>query len=92
MWQWISVNPADHATKPPLPHPEPKPPTVEEAARLMERAWSKDPDTTRPQSTRSWTQPATSSHASGQPHPTEPENCDPSATNAWPPASALTPP
>jgi integrase len=44
VWQWISVNPAEHANKPPLPHPDPRPPTAEEAARLVERAWSKDPD------------------------------------------------
>ena len=44
VWQWISVNPAEHADKPPLPHPDPRPPTAEEAARLVERAWSKDPD------------------------------------------------
>jgi hypothetical protein len=42
-WQWISVNPAEHANKPALPHPDPKPPTAEEAGRLVERAWSKDP-------------------------------------------------
>ena len=44
VWQWISVNPAEHADKPPLPHPDPRPPTAEEAARLVERAWSTDPD------------------------------------------------
>ena len=44
VWQWISVNPAEHASKPPLGHPDLRPPTAEEAARLVERAWSKDPD------------------------------------------------
>src|SRR5918998_728432 len=44
VWQWISVNPAEHADKPPLPHPDPRPPTTEEAARLVEQAWSRDPD------------------------------------------------
>jgi integrase len=44
VWQWISVNPAEHASKPSLPHPDPRPPTAEEAARLAERAWSRDPD------------------------------------------------
>jgi hypothetical protein len=44
VWQWIPVNPAEHADKPPLPHPDPRPPTAEEAARLVERSWSKDPD------------------------------------------------
>ena len=43
-WQWIAVNPAAHANKPPLPHPDPTPPTAQEAARLVERAWSSDPD------------------------------------------------
>jgi integrase len=37
-------HPAKHASKPPLPHPDPRPPTAEEAAGLVERAWSKDPD------------------------------------------------
>ena len=38
------MNPAEHANKPPLPHPDPRPPTASEAARLVERAWVKDPD------------------------------------------------
>ena len=38
------VNPAQQADKPPLPHPDPKPPSPEEAARLVERAFSQDPD------------------------------------------------
>lgn len=44
VWQWIAVNPAEHAHKPSLPHPDPTPPTAQEAARLVERAWSSDPD------------------------------------------------
>lgn len=44
VWQWIAINPAEHANKPPLPHPDPTPPTSHEAARLVERAWSSDPD------------------------------------------------
>ncbi|HET9871928.1 MAG TPA: tyrosine-type recombinase/integrase [Propionibacteriaceae bacterium] len=44
VWKWISVNPAEHAAKPPLPHPEPRPPTAEEASRLVQHAWSADPD------------------------------------------------
>src|ERR671917_2621855 len=44
VWQWIAVNPAAHANKPPLPHPDPRPPTAQEAARLVERAWSSDSD------------------------------------------------
>ncbi len=37
------MNPAEHASKPSLPHPDPRPPTAEEAARLVDRAWSGDP-------------------------------------------------
>jgi integrase len=36
VWQWIPANPAERANKPPLPHPDPKPPTTREAARLIE--------------------------------------------------------
>jgi integrase len=43
-WKWISVNPADQAAKPPVPHPEPQPPTAEEAARLVTAAAASDPD------------------------------------------------
>lgn len=43
-WRWISVNPAEHADKPSLPHPDPRPPTAEEAARLVDRAWSMGED------------------------------------------------
>ncbi len=39
VWKWISVNPAGHADKPALPHPDPEPPTAAEAARLVEEAW-----------------------------------------------------
>jgi integrase len=42
-WKWIAVNPAEHADKPPLPHPDPHPPTVAEAARIVNAAW-RDPD------------------------------------------------
>ena len=38
VWKWIPSNPAQQADKPPLPHPDPKPPSPEEAARLVERA------------------------------------------------------
>jgi integrase len=44
VWKWVASNPAQQADKPPLPHPDPKPPSPEEAARLVERAWSQDPD------------------------------------------------
>jgi integrase len=44
VWKWISVNPAHHADKPALPHPEPEPPSAEQAAHLIERAWASEPD------------------------------------------------
>jgi integrase len=44
VWKWISVNPAEHADKPALPHPEPEPPSAADAARLVERAWASGPD------------------------------------------------
>ena len=44
VWQWIALNPAGHANKPPLPHPDPTRRTAQEAARLVERARSSDPD------------------------------------------------
>lgn len=43
-WGWISVNPADQADKPALPHPDPQPPSVQEAARILTAAWKADPD------------------------------------------------
>jgi integrase len=42
-WGWIAINPAAQATPPPLPTPDPHPPTAEEAARILAEAW-KDPD------------------------------------------------
>jgi integrase len=42
-WGWIALNPANNAKKPALPRPEPRPPTAEEAARLINEAF-KDPD------------------------------------------------
>lgn len=42
-WRWIGVNPAAHAAKPSLPRPDPKPPSAEQAARIVAEAW-KDPD------------------------------------------------
>ncbi len=38
VWKWIAVNPAEHADKPALPHPDPEPPTAEEARPLGQRA------------------------------------------------------
>ena len=43
-WGWIGINPADNTEPPPLPHPDPNPPSSEEAARLVEEAWSNDPE------------------------------------------------
>lgn len=42
-WGWIDRNPVSEADKPPAPHPEPRPPTPGEAARIVTEAW-KDPD------------------------------------------------
>lgn len=39
-WRWLSVNPVDQAEPPALPHPEPHPPTPDEAARLINAAWT----------------------------------------------------
>lgn len=44
VWGWIATNPAEHATKPTLPHPDPKPPSAEEAARLVDAATELDAD------------------------------------------------
>jgi integrase len=38
-WHWIAVNPALAATKPAAPTPDPQPPTVAEAARILTAAW-----------------------------------------------------
>jgi integrase len=42
-WRWIAINPAEHADKPPLPYPDPHPPSVADAARIVNEAW-RDPD------------------------------------------------
>ncbi|GAB1645704.1 tyrosine recombinase XerC [Krasilnikovia sp. MM14-A1259] len=42
-WKWIAINPAERADKPALPHPDPQPPSVDEAARIVTEAW-RDPD------------------------------------------------
>ncbi len=42
-WGWIAVNPAELAAAPSVPKPEPKPPSAEQAARILEEAW-RDPD------------------------------------------------
>lgn len=42
-WKWISVNPIDNAEPPAATAPNPHPPTVNQAARIIDTAW-KDPD------------------------------------------------
>jgi integrase len=42
-WKWIAVNPAKEASKPALPHPDPSPPSADEAARIVTAAWTADP-------------------------------------------------
>jgi integrase len=42
-WRWIAVNPAAAASKPAAPTPDPQPPTLAEAARILTSAWG-DPD------------------------------------------------
>jgi len=41
-WEWIKSNPAAVARKPRQPTPQPNPPTVEQAGRIIEAAWSQD--------------------------------------------------
>lgn len=43
-WGWVSRNPAEIARKPRSPAAEPDPPTVEQAARIIEAAWAEDPN------------------------------------------------
>jgi len=43
-WGWITRNPAEVARKPRQPASEPDPPTVEQAARIVEAAWAEDDD------------------------------------------------
>ncbi|NJC70823.1 tyrosine-type recombinase/integrase [Planosporangium thailandense] len=42
-WRWLGINPASQASPPSLPHPDPHPPSLDEAARIVEAAWA-DPD------------------------------------------------
>jgi integrase len=42
-WHWISVNPSSWAKPPSPPRPNPRPPSVEDAARISLEAW-RDPD------------------------------------------------
>ncbi len=43
-WDWLTSNPAAIARKPRLPTPNPKPPTADEASRLVAGAWAEDDD------------------------------------------------
>lgn len=38
-WEWLTTNPADVAKKPRQPAPQPKPPTTEQAAKIVNAAW-----------------------------------------------------
>lgn len=42
-WKWISVSPIDQAEPPTPARPDPRPPSAEHAAQLLNEAW-KDPD------------------------------------------------
>jgi integrase len=41
-WKWVSLNSAAQAKKPPVPRPNPKPPSAEESAKLVTEAWKDD--------------------------------------------------
>ncbi|WP_308283120.1 tyrosine-type recombinase/integrase [Pseudonocardia nigra] len=41
-WEWITSNPAVLARKPRQPTPQPDPPTVAQAARIIDAAWKQD--------------------------------------------------
>ena len=43
-WGWITDNPAVIARKPRVPTPQPDPPTVAQAARIIDAAWAQDDD------------------------------------------------
>jgi integrase len=43
-WDWIPSNPASVAKKPRQANPQPKPPTAEQAARIVATAWEQDDD------------------------------------------------
>jgi integrase len=43
-WDWIPSNPAEVARKPRQPVPQPKPPTPEQASRIVTVAWDEDAD------------------------------------------------
>ena len=43
-WGWITSNPAVLARKPRVPTPQPDPPTVAQASRIIDAAWAEDDD------------------------------------------------
>jgi integrase len=43
-WDMIGVNPVDAIPKPRAPRPQPNPPSAANAARIIEKAWSIDPE------------------------------------------------
>jgi integrase len=43
-WDWIPSNPAPVTKKPKQPRPQPKPPTTDQAARIVAAAWDQDDD------------------------------------------------
>ncbi|NKQ57119.1 tyrosine-type recombinase/integrase [Amycolatopsis sp. K13G38] len=42
-WGWLQSNPCDVAKKPSQAPPQPKPPSTDHAAKLVEAAWNEDP-------------------------------------------------
>jgi len=43
-WGWIAVNPLEAVKRPRQQHPQPHPPSSEEAARIVSAAWEQDAD------------------------------------------------
>lgn len=43
-WRWVATSPMDQAELPPVPPPDPQPPTPEEASRLVDEAFRVEPD------------------------------------------------
>lgn len=43
-WGWIAVNPLEAVKRPRQQHPQPDPPSTEEAARIVSTAWEQDAD------------------------------------------------
>ena len=43
-WDWISINPLSGVSRPQAPEPDPTPPSAEEAAQIIEKAWSMSDD------------------------------------------------